>query len=105
MISAQQVKEKLPVMNTEDILGALWSPGDRRVNPTDLVNAYTREAKTNGVQFFEGVNVSHALTENGGVTGVSTDKGDIQCEIVINCTGLWARELGLRMMSLYRYML
>ena len=96
LISTEQVKDKIPIMHTSDILGALWSPGDGRVNPTDLVNAYAREAKSKGVQIFENVNVSHALTAKGKVSGVSSDHGDIQCEIVINCAGLWAREFGLR---------
>ncbi|MEM7429798.1 MAG: FAD-binding oxidoreductase [Pseudomonadota bacterium] len=90
------VAQKLPVLNTEDIVGALWSPDDGRVNPTDLVAAYVREAKQRGAQVHEGVTVSHALTADGRVTGVSTDRGDVLCETVVNCTGLWARDLGLR---------
>ena len=84
------------MMNTDDLVGALWSPGDGRVDPTALTAAYCREAKQNGAQFFEGVEVKQALTEKGIVTGVETDQGQIKCEVVVNCAGMWARDLGLR---------
>ncbi|MCP5085103.1 MAG: FAD-binding oxidoreductase [Alphaproteobacteria bacterium] len=95
-VAADVVKDKIPVMHTDDVAGALWSPDDGRVNPNDLVEAYVREAKGRGARLCEGVSVNHALTQNGRVTGVSTSQGDIGCDVVVNCTGLWARDLGLR---------
>jgi len=95
-ISADEIRSKIPVMHTDDIVGALWSPDDGRVNPTDLVSAFIREAKGRGAHVCEGVAVNHALTSNGKVTGISTDRGDIACKAVVNCAGLWARDLGLR---------
>ena len=95
-ISPAEVQERLPMMNTDDLVGALWSPGDGRVDPTALTTAYCREAKQSGARFFEGVEVKQALTEKGMVTGVETDQGQIKCEVVVNCAGMWARDLGLR---------
>ena len=95
-ISPAEVQEKLPMMNTDDLVGALWSPGDGRVDPTALTAAYCREAKHSGAGFFEGIEVKQALTEKGVVTGVETDQGQIKCEVVVNCAGMWARDLGLR---------
>ena len=95
-ISPAEVQERLPMMNTGDLVGALWSPGDGRVAPTALTAAYCREAKQSGARFFEGVEVKQALTEKGMVTGVETDQGQIKCEVVVNCAGMWARDLGLR---------
>lgn len=95
-VSAEAVREKIPAMHTEDIVGALWSPNDGRVNPTDLTGVYVREAKERGARICEGITVNQALTENGRVTGVSTERGDIRCDVVVNCAGLWARDLGLR---------
>ncbi len=96
LVSAGQVAEKLPVMRTDDLAGALWSPDDGRVNPTDLVAAYAREAKARGARFAEGITVDHAVTNGGRVTGVATDRGEIGCDVVVNCAGLWARALALR---------
>ena len=95
-VKGRDVAEKLPILRTDDIVGALWSPHDGRVNPTDLVNAYVREAKSKGARVCEGVTVERALTQNGRVMGLATDKGGITCETVVNCAGLWARDIGLR---------
>ena len=94
-ISPAEIKEKLPIMNVEDILGALFSPGDGRVDPTALTNAYRKEAKDNGVTFLEGIEVIRAIEKNGHVSGVETNQGTIQCEVMVNCSGMWARNLGL----------
>lgn len=96
LVSRDAVASKIPVMRTDDLAGALWSPADGRVNPTDLVTAVAREAKDRGARFAEGITVTRALTVNGRVTGVATDHGEIACDVVVNCAGLWARALGLR---------
>lgn len=96
LVGPDRVRDKLPIMRIDDVLGALWSPDDGRVNPSDLVAAYVREAKERGAQIFEEVAVSHALTVEGRAVGVATDQGEVHCDVVINCTGLWARDLGLR---------
>jgi 4-methylaminobutanoate oxidase (formaldehyde-forming) len=95
-VSADVIARKIPVMRTDGIVGALWSPEDGRVNPNDLVMAYAREAKARGLQVCEGVTVSHALSDGGRVSGVAADRGDIGCDVAVNCAGLWARDLGLR---------
>ena len=96
LVSPDAVASRIPVMRTDDLAGALWSPDDGRVNPTDLVTAVAREAREQGARFAEGVTVTHALTDGGRVTGVATDRGEIGCDVVVNCAGLWARDLGLR---------
>lgn len=95
-VNADFARDKIPVMHTGDIVGALWSPDDGRVNPMDLTIAYMREARDKGAQLIEGVTVDRAMIENGRAIGVSTDRGDIRCDLVINCAGLWARDIGLR---------
>ncbi|MDP6399498.1 MAG: FAD-binding oxidoreductase [Arenicellales bacterium] len=96
LISPEDVQNKLPIMNTDDLVGALWSPGDGRVDPTALTAAYCREAKQNGARFLEGVNVKQAVSRANAVTGVDTDQGQIRCEVVVNCAGMWARDIGLK---------
>ncbi|MBW1802841.1 MAG: GcvT family protein, partial [Deltaproteobacteria bacterium] len=51
-------------------------------------------ARMQGVRIFEGVPATGILKKNGVVTGVKTSRGDIQCEYVVNCAGMWARQLG-----------
>ena len=49
-----------------------------------------------GARVFEHTKVTGILRRDGRVSGVSTERGDIACEYVVNCTGMWARELAGR---------
>ena len=51
-------------------------------------------ARMQGVTIVEGAPVTGFLQRRGAVTGVQTAFGDIECEYVVNCAGMWARQLG-----------
>jgi 4-methylaminobutanoate oxidase (formaldehyde-forming) len=96
-IGPREMSDLFPWAKTDDLLAGFHVPGDGRVNPVDLTQALARGAKNLGVRVVEGVRVDDVLTDGGEVTGVRTDTGDvIECEYVVNCTGMWARELGQR---------
>lgn len=95
IISPSEVHEKLPLFRTDDIIGALWSPLDGRVNPTDLIMTYARKARDKDIQILEDTTAGRVNTQNGAVKSVSTNRGDIHCETVVNCCGLWARQLAI----------
>jgi len=92
VISAQQAAVRWPLMRTDDLAGALWIPGDGRVNPTDLTLSLAKGARQRGVQLFEGVEVTGVGVADAGVRSVRTDQGEIACEILVNCAGQWARQ-------------
>ena len=94
LISPQRAAELYPVMKTDDLVGAIWLPGDGRANPTDLTQALARGARDRGVTIRERVRVTGVRTGRGAVTGVSTDQGDLEAEIVVNCAGQWAKQVG-----------
>jgi len=83
-----------PHMRTDDLHGAVWMPGDGKANPADLTQALAKGARQLGVAIHEGVRVTGFRIERGRVRGVETDGGPIEAEVVANCAGLWARELG-----------
>lgn len=60
-----------------------------------MIAAYARGARTKGVRIEEGVRVESLRIEHQQVKGIHTPEHSIQCEVVVNCAGLWARELGL----------
>lgn len=99
-IGPADIAERFPLARTDDLLAGFLVPGDGRVNPVDLTMSLARGAKQRGVQIIEGVRVEHVLTSPRGavseVVGVHTDAGDLEAEVVINCAGMWARELGER---------
>lgn len=94
MLTAKAAGEKWPLMRTDDLLGALWVPHDARTDPVDTAQALVRGARNGGAHVREGVTVTALNVTNGRVSGVVTDKGDIACEVVVNCGGMWAREIG-----------
>jgi 4-methylaminobutanoate oxidase (formaldehyde-forming) len=99
LISPQRAAELYPIMDVSDLAGAIWLPGDGRANPTDLTYALARGARDRGVAVRERTRVTGILTAGGPVigrtvTGVRTDSGDVEAEVVVNCAGQWAKAVG-----------
>ena len=93
-VSAAQAQDRWPLMNGADVLGAVWSPDDGRVSPSDVCAALVKAAKGLGAKIFERTGVTGILTENGRIKGVETTQGTVMCDAVALCGGLWSRELG-----------
>ncbi|MDT8319398.1 MAG: FAD-dependent oxidoreductase [Xanthomonadales bacterium] len=71
------------------------APGSgRRINPVDVTMALAKGARMKGAQIFQNTPVTGVLTRNGTVTGMRTGRGEIRSEFVVNCAGMWARQLG-----------
>lgn len=94
VITAAKAGELWPIMETSDLKGAIWLPGDGKANPTDLTQSLAKGARMGGAKVIERVKVTDILVENGEIKGVKTNKGTIAAEIVVNCAGQWAREIG-----------
>lgn len=93
-ISPSEVKEMWPLADTSDILAGFFTPEDGRANPVDFTMALAKGARMGGAQIFEEAAVIGIKQKDGHVTGVVTEKGEINAEIVVNCAGLWGREVG-----------
>ncbi len=93
-ISPAEVKKMWPLAETSDILAGFYTPEDGRANPVDFTMALAKGARMGGAKIFEEIEVVGINKENGRVTGVVTDKGEIEAEIVVNSAGLWGRQLG-----------
>ncbi|MDX1886517.1 FAD-dependent oxidoreductase [Mycolicibacterium sp. 120270] len=94
LLSPEQALEHYPVMRVDDLVGAIWLPADGKANPTDLTFALAKGARDRGTRVVEKTRVTGILTSDGRVTGVRTDRGDIEAEIVVNCAGQWAKQVG-----------
>ncbi|VVD93432.1 FAD-dependent oxidoreductase [Pandoraea aquatica] len=103
VISPREAGELWPVMRTDDLVGAVWLPGDGKANPTDLTQALARGARSRGVRIAENTRITqiHTASPNGirTATGVSWqnkdgESGRIDAEIVVNCAGQWAKAVG-----------
>jgi glycine cleavage system aminomethyltransferase T/glycine/D-amino acid oxidase-like deaminating enzyme len=94
LISPRRAAELYPIMETADLVGAIWLPGDGRANPTDLTAALARGARQRGATVRERTRVTGILVTGGAAAGVRTEQGDIEAEIVVNCAGQWAKQVG-----------
>ncbi|CAK6436780.1 unnamed protein product [Pipistrellus nathusii] len=95
IISPKKVAELHPLLNVHDLAGAMHVPEDAVVSSADVALALASAASQNGVQIYDRTSVVHVMTKKGEVTGVETDKGQIECQYFVNCAGQWAYELGL----------
>jgi len=103
VIGAREAGDLWPVMRTDDLLGAVWLPGDGKANPTDLTQALARGARMRGARIVENTRVTaiHTRDTHGSreATGVAWrnkdgDEGSINADIVVNCAGQWAKAVG-----------
>ena len=94
-VTPREVQDLWPMMDVAQIKGAIFIPGDGQVNPVDTTMALAKGARANGARIVEEAPVTAVHRKNDRVTGVATEQGDIACEYVVNCAGIWAREVGL----------
>ena len=93
-LSPSEARERYPLIEVGDLAGAIHIPADGQANPIDIARALARGARQNGARIFEGCRVSGITRANGRVSGVATDLGPIRAEVVVNCAGMWGREVG-----------
>jgi glycine cleavage system T protein len=94
ILSPGAAQERWPLLSTEGLLGAVFLPKDGQTNPVDTTSALARGARAAGVRILENLAVTGIRTAHGRVTGVVTADGAVSADAVVNCAGLWAREVG-----------
>ncbi|WP_432972740.1 GcvT family protein [Dactylosporangium sp. CA-233914] len=93
-ISPAEVRELFPLARTDDVLAGFYVAEDGRANPVDVTMSLAKGARQRGVRIREGVPVTGTLRRGDTVAGVRTPFGDVEAEVVVNCAGMWARQLG-----------
>jgi glycine cleavage system aminomethyltransferase T/glycine/D-amino acid oxidase-like deaminating enzyme len=95
ILTAREAQERMPLLQVEDVAGALWVGEDGQTNPVDTCMAYAKGARRTGVRIREGCAVVRIESRSGAVHAVETADGTvIRCEIVVNCAGAWSRRIG-----------
>ncbi len=93
-LSPAEVGDMFPFADVGNIRAGFYAEHDGRINPVDVTMALAKGARMKGVKILQNTPARGVLTRNGTVTGVRTDQGDIRSEFVVNCAGMWARQLG-----------
>ncbi|TVQ52831.1 MAG: FAD-dependent oxidoreductase [Rhodobacteraceae bacterium] len=98
-LSPADIKARYPHLETGDVTGGVWLPTDGQADPANIALALAKGARMRGATVVEGVKVSAVLKQGDRVTGVAWrgedgSEGTIAAEHVINCAGMWGREVG-----------
>jgi 4-methylaminobutanoate oxidase (formaldehyde-forming) len=93
-ISPAQVAERFPLVDLSGVLGAAYLESDGHLDPSQLCYALAAGARAAGVRFHLHTRVTGIDAGGGRVRGVRTDRGEIACEVVVNCGGMFAAEIG-----------
>ena len=97
-ITPSEALAMYPHLNIDGVVGAVHLPLDGQCDPANIALALAKGARQRGAQIEEGVEVTSINQANGRVTGVDWarggDQGTIEADIVINCGGMWARQIG-----------
>lgn len=94
VVTPERALELWPLLNADDLVGGVFIPSEGQTNPVDTTLAYAKGARMRGAQIFENVKVTAIHQSGGKVVGVATESGDIRAEFVVNCGGMWGREIG-----------
>jgi glycine cleavage system aminomethyltransferase T/glycine/D-amino acid oxidase-like deaminating enzyme len=100
-ITPDEIRDRFPLLRTEDVLAGFFVESDGRVNPHEATMSFARASQQKGVQIFQGIGVSSVQQSHHGlgsrlphVTSVIMEDGsEITCNAVVNCAGMWARQL------------
>lgn len=99
LITPSEAKAMFPLMDERHFVGAMWDPVEGHLDPSGTTHAYAKAARKLGAEIELRNRVVELTQESDGTWNVVTEKGTVKAEHVVNCGGLWAREVG-RMVGL-----
>ncbi|MDH5505411.1 MAG: FAD-dependent oxidoreductase [Acidimicrobiia bacterium] len=93
-ISPAEVQELWPLLDTSGMIAGFYTREEGRADPANCAMSMAKGARMGGARIIEGVAVTGFTVVDDRVSAVQTSVGDIECEYVINCGGMWARQIG-----------
>jgi len=93
IIDPKRIRTLYPLIETPGIVGGLWLPNDCYTDPSQTTHAYARNARKRGARIIQNANVTAIQRKATGDWRIETSRGVIDAGIVVNCGGMWAREI------------
>lgn len=93
-ISGAEVAALWPQIDASKVITGFYTANEGRADPYNVAMSLAKGARLGGAQILEGVGVLGITQEDDRVTGVVTDGGVIEADYVVNCAGMWARQVG-----------
>jgi sarcosine dehydrogenase len=94
MITPKEAYDLCPIISLKGIIGAAFMPTDGQADPAGITQALARGARNLGVKIYRQTLVTGFEFDKNRVAAVKTTQGDIRCEILVNCTGMWGYQVG-----------
>jgi len=92
LISASEAQDLFPLLNTDGVYGATWVPSDGYVDPNQLTHSFATGARAAGVTIVQNCRVEAIERTGRQVSAVITGQGRIECQTLVNATGMWGTE-------------
>ena len=97
-ISPIEISERYSHLNIEDLVGGVYLEKDGQGDPANIALALAKGARQRGAKILERVAVTGIKREGTRATGVDWQRGEesghITADMVVNCGGMWGREVG-----------
>ena len=98
-LSPSEVKARYEHINIDNVTGGVWLPTDGQADPANIALAMAKGARQQGAVVAERTKVTCVTRDGRRITGVTWqnetgDQGDIACDMVVNCAGMWGHEVG-----------
>lgn len=94
LLGPGEINKLCPLVDTSDVLGAVYDPLEGHLDPSGATHAYAKAATLQGAEIYRHTRVVEISPSRGGGWKVMTESGTIEAEHVVNAAGLWAREVG-----------
>jgi sarcosine oxidase, subunit beta len=93
-LTPAEAQALVPALHVDDLIAAIWGPGDGLAGPAEVTNGFARRARALGARIAEGVDVTAIELDRGRVRGVRTTGGDVDAPVVVNAAGPFAARVG-----------
>ncbi len=95
LLSASDAARHWPGIRTDDLVGAVWIPGDGKVDPLAAARSLAAGARGRGAIVEEGRRVTALVRDDARVTGVEVDGEERprSADAVVLAGGMWSRQL------------
>ena len=94
IINKKKFKELYPIAKSSDVYSGLYIPEDGQADPEILTKVIAEAAKNEGAKIFENCKFENIIKRKNQIRGVKTNLGEIKCEYVVLCAGMWSRQIG-----------
>src|SRR5215475_2000030 len=94
VISPDDARKLVPALRVDDLIAAVWGPGDGMAGPAEVTNGFARRARELGARIVEGVEVSAIELMRGRVRAVATSSGRVETPVIVNAAGPAAGRVG-----------